>query len=201
MRNGMMLAGTIPSLDPESYQELSMPNGCNSPIKLLPPAKFLRERFDYDPDTGIVRWKKRPRKHFLTLNHWAAWNGHHAGTRVGVLCDGYFHVKLKYDEKPIIYKLHRIIWKMMTGREPPASIDHIDSNRTNNRWFNLREATPSQQKWNSRHKGIQFCNGNWNARISRNGVRQYLGHFNTPEEAFAAYQAAARKLSGGFYDA
>ena len=94
----------------------------------------------------------------------------------------------------------------MTGEWGRPAIDHRDGNSTNNRWSNLRRATPSQNNANRRrprhntsgYKGVYFRWGFWRACIKRNGRRIYLGVFATPEEAHAAYVAAARKLFGEF---
>jgi hypothetical protein len=104
------------------------------------------------------------------------------------------------------YQAHRIIWKWVTGEDPPWEIDHKDQDRANNRWVNLRRATDSEQQWN---RGLRKSNTSgwrgvhwqrkWKAAILVNGVRRYLGRFATAEEASAAYEVAARKLHGEFY--
>jgi hypothetical protein len=43
---------------------------------------------------------------------------------------------------------HRAIWLYMTGELPDREIDHIDLNKTNNRWSNLRLATHGQNSSN-----------------------------------------------------
>jgi hypothetical protein len=92
----------------------------------------------------------------------------------------------------------------MTGKWPKAQIDHRDQNKQNDRWNNLREATPSQNGTNypSRnkygHKGVGFAGGKWHARISVLGSRKYVGWFDTKEQASEAYANAARELHGEF---
>jgi hypothetical protein len=90
--------------------------------------------------------------------------------------------------------LHRLAFLYMEGIIPDM-VDHINQNPKDNRWCNLRPATPelnarnhSLQKNNtSGTSGVNFDSGKWIARI---GTKKYLGSFNTKEEAqFARYQA------------
>ncbi len=107
-----------------------------------------------------------------------------------------------------MYKAHRLAWFYMTGEWPPDQIDHIDGDRDNNRLVNLRKATNAQNGANARlsknnssgFKGVSFDTsvGRWRASIRRNRQLHYLGFFNTPEEAHAAYASAAVQLFGEF---
>lgn len=106
------------------------------------------------------------------------------------------------------YRSHRLAWFYMTGAWPSEHIDHIDGNRSNNRWFNLRQATNLQNSWNrganknnrSGFKGV-FWNkqaGRWQARINYGGKQHHLGSFDDAEQAHAAYQHAAAGKFGKF---
>lgn len=94
----------------------------------------------------------------------------------------------------------------MTGEWPADMIDHKNRDRTDNRWENLREATRSQNNANRRassthgFKGATFNRrqGRWMAQTKVNGKRVYLGYYDTPEEAHAAYVAAAERYFGEF---
>lgn len=175
------------------------------PIRQLPSTKYLRQCFTYAPMTGELRWKKRPRGHFSIKRIWALFNTRDAGTIAGcIVPDGYRDVGLCL----AVWPAHRLIWKLVTGKEPPLTIDHIDGDRANNRWANLRPATKTRQSWNSGlrknntsgQRGVRFqANGKPYATITANGQRRHLGTFNTIEEASAAYEAAARELHGEFY--
>lgn len=100
--------------------------------------------------------------------------------------------------------LHRLLMSEPQGLE----IDHRDGNGLNNRRKNLRSATHSENTYNRRVnknntsglKGVYWYKRaqKWMARIGVNGNREYLGLFETPEEAHAAYCAASRKLHGEF---
>ena len=82
-------------------------------------------------------------------------------------------------------------------------IDHINGVRCDNRFSNLREATAAENGQNQavpRHNTSGFMGvhwnrraGNWQARIMIAGRNKYLGYFDTPEAAHAAYCAAKAK--------
>jgi hypothetical protein len=96
----------------------------------------------------------------------------------------------------------------MTGEDPDIhQLDHINMNRSDDRWSNLRLATNAQNNQNrktqanhlsSPYKGVKPNGRNWMASIRANGVQHYLGTFRTPEAAHAAYVEAARRLHGDF---
>ena len=112
--------------------------------------------------------------------------------------------------------LHSTLWYSPESSPPcrfgladeylPKELDHIDGDRTNNAIENLRPATRKQnthnqkKKVNSRnpYKGVTKANSKRIARIYNQGERQYLGVFNTAEEAYAAYCDAANQIRGDF---
>jgi hypothetical protein len=182
-----------------------MPRYNSTNPKPLPSADYLRACFDYAPETGELRWKVRPREHFATTRAWLRCNTMFAGTIVRADNSGN-HSMIGLANS--VYGAHRIAWKWMTGQEPPASLDHEDRNGFNNRWSNLRAATPTGQVQNrqqprtkSSYRGAYQSPGEkrWFSSIRKNRVSHYLGSFNTAEEAAAAYEAAARKFHGEFY--
>jgi hypothetical protein len=173
-------------------------------IRTLPSAKYLRACFSYNPDTGELLWRERPREHFPSCRGWRIFNTRNAGKIAGTIhIEGYCSVKVG----PEIYLAHRVIWKLVTRHEPTAQIDHKDGNRLNNAWRNLREAIQTEQNWNasihrdntSGFRGVSRARQKWVADIMTNGVRRYIGVFDTPEEASAAYETAARDLHRDFY--
>jgi hypothetical protein len=160
--------------------------------KPLPPVEYLRERLNYDPKTGALTWKHGPRtKNYLT--------GKAAGNR-----DAYY-IRVEFEGGR--YTAHRIIWKMMTGEDPPSDIDHKDRNGFNNSWANLRVATRTEAVWNRQlprrrklPRGVDpSSGGRWRARIMTSQGRKHLGVFATVAEAAAAYEKAAHSLHGEFY--
>ena len=96
---------------------------------------------------------------------------------------------------------------------PPEGffVDHIDGNGLNNRRSNLRLATPSQNSSNlhgpnsknsTGFKGVSRSSRNkdrYIAQIKSKGKHQYIGTYDTPEEAAAAYNAKAQLIFGEFY--
>ena len=106
------------------------------------------------------------------------------------------------------YLEHDIIWFYMTGEWPSDGVDHFNSDKTDNRWRNLRQATQSQNNANSRRradntsgfKGVCWyeATGKWSSRIGVGGKKINLGYFDKPHLAYAAYCLAARKHFGDF---
>lgn len=100
--------------------------------------------------------------------------------------------------------IHRAVAKRM-GLDLSNQIDHKDGNPLNNCRDNLRSATNAQNRANSRirksksgFKGVvRKCNC-WQAQITVNKEKIYLGSFDTPEEAHEAYCEAAVKYHGEF---
>jgi hypothetical protein len=106
--------------------------------------------------------------------------------------------------KSTTIKMHREILLAPTT----AQIDHQNGNGLDNRRENLRIATNAQNLFNrgpqrnnsSGFKGVCFHKQaqKWKAEIAFRGQRKHLGLFTTPEDAHAAYIAAATQLHGEF---
>ena len=150
----------------------------------LPPQQELKARLHYDPETGELR---------TLSNYW----------RPTKPKRGYRAVAIAGKR----YKAHRVIWKWMTGEEPVGDIDHVNGDKTDNRWANLRLATRSQNMANlparkSRllPKGVSLCKqtGRYQAQITIQGKSKKIGRFDTVEDAAAAYASAAREFFGEF---
>lgn len=128
----------------------------------------------------------------------AQWNARYAGKIVG--CENRFgHIVCNLDDRT--HLVHRLIWKLVTGDEPPY-LDHHDANPTNNSWVNLRAASQSQNLGNGRRhrdnlsgrKGVSRGGSGYKARLKN----RHLGVFATPEEAHLAYVTAAEEHFGEF---
>ena len=177
-----------------------------SRYKLLPSQEFLQAAVDYNPDTGILTWKEdRPKEHFKTKIHYSYWKSKVAGTQALTMNNSGYRV-ISFNDSS--YVQHRVIWKLVTGNEPIAEIDHINHDRSDNRWCNLREATWYEQQHNqsirsdntSGIKGVNYdkLTGTWKARVQVNNTRIHVGGFLTIEEAKLAIENKRLELHGEF---
>ena len=92
--------------------------------KALLTADRLREILSYAPNTGEFRW---------LLTRGRARAGKIAGV---VSVYGYRIIRVGGRD----YRSARLAWLYMTGAWPLQLVDHIDLNRVNDRWSNLRAA-------------------------------------------------------------
>jgi hypothetical protein len=174
------------------------------PAKSLPSYEYLHECLWYEPERGTFTWHARPQAHFATARHCNIFNSLWAEKPAGYLSRGYRLIGIDY----LRFNASRVAWVMMTGEDPGIhQLDHINMNRADDRWINLRLATNAQNNQNrktqanhlsSPYKGVKPNGRNWMASIRANGMQHYLGTFDTPEAAHAAYVEAARRLHGSF---
>jgi heme-degrading monooxygenase HmoA len=158
-------------------------------------AERLRELLAYDPAAGVFTWRVDVRG--------GAWvkAGHVAGTIHSR--DGYRQISIC----KVQHKAHRLAWLYVTGAWPSEQIDHVNGDRSDNRIANLREASAAGNARNARRRidnvsgfkgAYEYRPGKWRAYINKDGRRINLGTFATPEEAHAAYVAAAQEHHGEF---
>lgn len=171
-----------------------------------PTAEVLRQLLRYDPETGCLFWLPRSAEWFTSDGQAKRWNSRHANVEA-LTADtgGGYRCGFILGQK---YKAHRVIWCMQTGAWPTELLDHRDGDRANNRWINLREASPSQNARNiksrpgssSRYTGVSVIkrNGMWVAKINLAGRIKHLGTYVGEAEAARAYDAAAREFHGEF---
>jgi hypothetical protein len=149
-------------------------------------AEYLREMLDYDPETGEFRWRWRDDLRKCD-------NIRCAGKVAGALGNhGYTTITVNQRR----YQAHRLVWLYVHGVWPANQIDHLNSDKTDNRIANLREATPQENQYNvgvrkdnstgvagvSWHKQVQ----RYRAYIMADGKPTHLGLFDTLEAAAAA---------------
>lgn len=155
-------------------------------------ARLAREMLDYDPETGVFTWKVAAGK--VKAGAIAGSVGAHGYPRVGI-CGHQIG-------------LHRVAFLIMTGSFPSGHIDHINRDRSDNRWGNLRLATPSQNQQNrtlaadntTGFKGVSFdkTRNKYVALIKHGGKRVNLGRSDDPRKCAVMYDAAAVDLYGEF---
>ena len=137
----------------------------------------LKELLHYDQESGLFTRRVR-RGRCL------------AGEVAGTLTDtGY--IKIYYEGK--LYRAHRLAWLYMTGVWPDSEIDHINGDRSDNRWANLRSALPHQNRQNtllipnnsSGYIGVSWSSNRrkWAAAIQHLGKTKWLGYFDNKEDA------------------
>lgn len=159
----------------------------------LPSQEELRKLFDYDPDTGKLKWKIKIASKIKI--------GDEAGT---VTSNGYNKVSINRKR----YYSQRLIWMWQYGEDPGAAeLDHINGNRTDNRIDNLRLVTPAEnaknRKQNSRNTsgatGVSFNKlyQKWESYIISNNKQINLGYYEDWFEAVCARKSAEN--SYGFH--
>jgi len=159
----------------------------------MPPYDELSRHLSYDPFTGAGTW-------LLSI-------GTVKGGKTAGRTDPKGYIRIQYKRK--FYKAHRLFWFLQTGHDPgELTIDHIDGNKSNNKFSNLRLATTHQQKFNitrrldnsSGHRGVAFREDKqkYVARIQIDNKSLHLGYYETFKQAVAARQAKEIELFGEF---
>lgn len=152
-------------------------------------AQRLRMVMRYDPATGLFERLIR------THNRWKP--GPTAGT---LRPNGYVIICVLAKQ----YRAHQLAWLYMTGRWPIDDIDHINRERSDNRWANLREATRKENMENAKtqhnntsgFRGVYWDKKRlvWVAAIQHHKRAIYLGRFQTIVDAAAERLRAERAL-------
>lgn len=155
----------------------------------------LKELLHYDPDTGIFTWK------VARAGRWVKVPGAIAGTK---MARGYTAISVDGWRE----SCHRLAFLYMNGQLPSGDVDHINRNRTDNRWANLRDVSRSVNMQNrvkaNKNSTSGFLGVSWSktakkfeACIKIDGKKKYLGLFEGAEEAHQAYLKAKRKYHEG----
>ena len=126
--------------------------------------------------------------------------------------DGYLLVVLCQNKLNKSMRVHRLVAETfdLPKRADQYSVDHIDGCKSNNNINNLRWANRSEQQFNqdiyknntTGYKGVYFTKGlkkPYRSMISVHGKSQFLGYFQTPEQASQAREKFAQEHHGQFY--
>jgi len=106
---------------------------------------------------------------------------------------GYLLVDLYNNGKSKCHYIHSLLGTYFLDCPSHLSIDHINGDRANNALSNLRVVTHQQNHFNrTTAKGYTWDkqSDKWKAQICLNGKNNYLGLYNTEEDARAAYLTA-----------
>lgn len=151
------------------------------------PVTLLFEMFTVDFTLGNLFWKVKKAKRIKI--------GDFAGTKRP--CG---HLFVQLDGRAVA--VHRIIWAMRHGEWPNGFIDHINRDPADNRPENLRIANYKQNRVNTSKTfknnkcgftGVVLRRKKYVALINKDKKQQYLGSFNTAEEAHQVYIAVHRR--------
>ncbi len=147
----------------------------------------LIELLRYEPETGHFYWLRKTTSNISTNKP--------AGCKMKT---GYLCIRVCNE----LHYCHRLAWLYMTGEWPSEQIDHINGNKSDNRFSNLRSVTQNQncqlKHVASGRSKTGFAGVTVNERSGKFNARhknKWLGTFKTPEEAHKAYVAYRDKLS------
>lgn len=147
---------------------------------------LLDEYFYCDYEKGIL-YNKTQRANRLKID-----------SEAGSLSQGYKKVDINGRK----YQVHRIIWRMYSGKWPENYIDHIDGDKLNNKITNLREVTNRENTQNmKKHRNGKLCgfyyhkrDNLYGARIYINGFVANIGYFKSEEMANQQYLKACKAI-------
>jgi len=155
--------------------------------------KKIRELFDYNPDVGVLKWKK-PRSPRVAT-----------GDEAGCVDKSTGYRQVYIGNKA--YYTHRLIWFFVHGYFPEHQVDHINRDRLDNRINNLREVS---QSCNNKNTGLRNDNksgitgvswdnnrGQWEVKISNNGRQRSLGRYRDFSDAVCARLAGEQCINFG----
>lgn len=155
----------------------------------------LQDVLHYAPETGVFTWKKSLRTDLV---------GYRAGS---ISRKGYRCIEIG----GVSYRCCRLAWFYVTGDWPSEQIDHINQQKGDDRFCNLREATNAQNLYNrppakdntSGVTGVYWLKPKkrWVAMGFRDNQRVFLGSFKEKDKAIEARRAFAAEAHGRFvYD-
>lgn len=128
-------------------------------------------------------------------------SGQEAGSQVNE--KGYRTVRID----GVTHRLHKVVFCMFYGYAPEI-VDHINNVQEDNRIENLREASRSENQWNSKVrksntsgvKGVSWhkTHQRWVAEIVKNNKTVYSKRFKSLDQARVAIEIARSNIHGEF---
>jgi hypothetical protein len=150
----------------------------------------LKEVLRYDPVAGMWTWlvdKSQRTK---------------VGMRAGGFDKGYLRISVDGER----FKSCRLAFLYVNGKFPDGEVDHINRDKSDDRWTNLRVVTKAQNGHNrkapstntSGHRGVHFqkTTQKWIAYLTVNGKRIHLGSFVFYQKAVATRLEAEKTYFG-----
>jgi hypothetical protein len=138
----------------------------------------LRALLEYDPATGLFTWRETRNLRVRA--------GDLAGRTVTE--EGHRAICIDYQT----HTAGRLAWQWMTGKPPVQRVEHVNGDASDARWTNLRDVgRPGlairqgvhSQGFTDRGAGRR----RFRARVYCDGCSRWVGGFETPAEARAAY--------------
>ncbi len=145
----------------------------------------LQELYNYEPVTGIFTCIRTDKQ-------------------ASSIHNGYVRMTIDYKD----YYAHRLAFLYVTGNFPVDTVDHINHNKSDNRWSNLRvvthqencKNTPLYSTNNSGTSGVYWHKRDkkWIACIYVNGKKKHLGCFDNKDDAIFSRKNA--NLAYGYHE-
>jgi len=153
---------------------------------------YLKTRIHYDKETGIFTRLALHKKGFMSMSARFGNKAITAKTKLG-------YIRFSIDHKA--YYAHRLAFLYINGEHPKLEIDHINGDKSDNRWRNLREV---DHETNTRNAKLSIMNksgilgvhwvskaNRWRAEIGD----QYLGQYVDVENAIKVRKDAEIKYN------
>ena len=140
---------------------------------------------DYDKEGGNLFWRKVSKYHKEKLGEEVGW----------ITSTGYRYFKLGHKS----YPYHRVIYYLETGRWYDLEIDHINNDKLDNRFSNLREVNRSQNIKNTPARSTNKLGEKYIRKLGHKYQVRYdgksYGCYDTIEEAKSVRYEVAVKLN------